>query len=256
MIPKEQLEQIVKLPAEQEFIQVLDKGGDKIWKEIIKINGKENLSLDTKGNFITSSIQDLKIENIKSQIEVENTKRAALRFDRSLKRTEKIVSRLPKPKRNKKRPLPAIPTDPIRKKEYMELDPISRIIRENPESTDVLKEIMLGLADEVSSMSYDRTLAEEKGYPTSIISNRRVSGLKALSEAWLRRKEQVIERDIDLNSPSFRNLLLHIVTTFKISMAEVNIPNSEINQAITKLSQIISTDVWEAEAKRRMLGDL
>ena len=72
----------------------------------------------------------------------------------------------------------------------------TRWIGENPESSDLLHLVMVGLAEESASIGFERAEAEREGKGTSTISVRRIGALKSVAETWLRRKEQLVDREI------------------------------------------------------------
>lgn len=142
-----------------------------------------------------------------------------------------------------------------KKKKYLSDSRFLKTVRENPESNVVLKHIMEGIAGEIESMSFDRDLAEQEGEATSMISNRIIQGYKAISEAFLRRKEQISDSELDLASPAFKNLLGFIVETIKDCMEIAEIPREEIKLVLTKTGARMNTEDWVMSARKRMRGE-
>jgi hypothetical protein len=128
-------------------------------------------------------------------------------------------------------------------------------LRRSPESTSVLKHVMEGIAVEVESMCFDRDLAERRGEATSMLSNRIIQGYKAIGDSWLKRKEQVSERELDLTSPAFKNLLVFIIETISESMQTAEIPMAEVKEALTITGEKMNSEDWVLEARKRMRGE-
>lgn len=139
-----------------------------------------------------------------------------------------------------------------RKQEVIEEDSILGVARENPESPDVLQQVVLALGEEAASIGFERQEAERQGQESSLISNRRIAALKAIADTWLKRKEQIAARGVDLESPAFKVLFDFIMTTVKEAMNSAGIRDEMIETVFAKLASSLGDDSWEAEAKRRM----
>lgn len=139
-----------------------------------------------------------------------------------------------------------------RKNETIEADAILEVARENPESPDVLQQIMLALGEEAASIGFERQEAERKGEETSLISNRRISALKAIGDTWLKRKEQIASRGVDLESPAFKVLFEYIMGTFRGALEDAGLQGEMVETVFAKLASLLNDESWEAEAKRRM----
>jgi len=142
-----------------------------------------------------------------------------------------------------------------KRKSHLQKSRFLQTIRESPESITVLKHIMEGIAGEIESMSFDRDMSEQKGESTSMISNRIIQGYKAIGEAWLKRKDQISDSELDLTSPAFKNLLQLIIETIKECMYLAEIPQEEIKLVLTKTGQMMNTEAWIIRARKRMRGE-
>lgn len=141
------------------------------------------------------------------------------------------------------------------KKRYLNNSKLLKNLRDNPESLLILQHIMEGIAGEVESMTFDRDQAEQKGESTTSISNRIIQGYRAIGDAWLRRKDQLVESELDLTSPAFANLLGLIIETIKECMQIAEIPENEIKLVLTKTGQRMNTENWIIRARKRMRGE-
>lgn len=139
-----------------------------------------------------------------------------------------------------------------RKNETIEDDTILEVARENPESPDVLQQIVLALGEEAASIGFERREAERKGDETSLISNRRIQALKAIGDTWLKRKEQITARGVDMDTPAFKELFKFIMNTFRGAMEDSGLQDEMVETVFAKLANSLGDEGWEAEAKRRM----
>jgi hypothetical protein len=137
------------------------------------------------------------------------------------------------------------------KKEALGNDPILQVARTNPEDPDLLQQIVLALGTEAASIGFERQQAELNGEKTSELSVRRINALKAIGDTWLKRREQVGTRGIDMNSPAYRVLMTEILTAFQESLASEGVRPESIQNIFTKMDRIMNAE-WEANVKTRM----
>jgi len=141
----------------------------------------------------------------------------------------------------------------IQEKEgVIDSDPILTKAKADPESPDVLQEIINALGEEQASILWERLEAERHGDETSQLSGRRIQALKTMADTWLKRKEQLVSRGVDLSSPGFRAIFEWIMATFHEAMSSSGLRPEHIEAVFAKVSQDVDTDEWAAEAKRRM----
>ena len=116
----------------------------------------------------------------------------------------------------------------------------------------MLHEVVRALGNEAASIGFERQEAERKGEATSQISMRRIGALKAMADTWLKRREQLVSRGVDMESPAFKTLFKYIMETMKSSMDTTGV-RSELTETIfAKFGKTVDSDEWAAEAKNRM----
>jgi len=143
-----------------------------------------------------------------------------------------------------------------KKRQALKEDLLLNLAKGAPESTDVLQEVMVGLANEAASIRFERSEAERQGKETSSISMRSITALKAVGDTWLRRTEQVVTRTIDLESTGFGVLFGFIMETFRVALEEAQVSPDMIKVVFSRFSKKIGTDEWKLEAKNRMKRNL
>lgn len=141
----------------------------------------------------------------------------------------------------------------IRKRQTLHQDAIRAMARRDPESPDVLQEVMVAISEEAAALKFEREQAEINGDKATVsISLKRVQALKAIGDTWLKRKEMMASGDIDLDSPQFEKLLTYIFETFGLSLEKSGV-RGELGEAIfSNLAKALSDKSWKAEARRRM----
>jgi hypothetical protein len=130
-------------------------------------------------------------------------------------------------------------------------DPILKVARKNPEDPDVLHQIVLALGDEAASIGFERLQAEMNGEKTSELSVRRIHALRALGDTWLKRKDQITTRGIDMNSPAYRVFMKEVLKAFQESLSQSGARPELIETVFAKMDKIMN-DGWEADVKNRM----
>lgn len=143
-----------------------------------------------------------------------------------------------------------------RKKDALEADPVLKVTRTDPESADVLHQVVLALGGEAASIGFERQEAERKGEETSQFSVRRINALKAMADTWLKRKEQLVSRGVDMDSPAFKTLFNYIVITMREAMDSTGVRPEVREAAFAKFGKVVDSDEWVSEARNRMKSTL
>lgn len=139
-----------------------------------------------------------------------------------------------------------------RKKDLIDQDPLVQAVVHEPDSDKVLHEVLKGLTDEVASLAYERSEAERTGQGTSTLSVRRISGLKAAADTWLKRKDQIAGKSLDPTSPGFKAAFQYILETVQEAMAAVGQRPEMVQAIFAKFGQLTAQDNWEAELRARV----
>jgi hypothetical protein len=193
---------------------------------------------------------------------IENNFDAILASDEIVVHNGSVVTMAEKPGRRKKTPVPK-PPPPVnqtvaalvqQKKNFFDTDPLLQQLESGIDAEDVLHLVMTGFAQEAASLNFERIEAERTGKETSQLSIRRINALKALGETWIKRKEQLSGRMIDLESPAFRKLFEFMLECFRESMLKGGIPRDQAETVFVALSERMTEETWEEEARKRMRG--
>ena len=137
------------------------------------------------------------------------------------------------------------------KQESLRADSLTKRLQTDPNS-DPLPEIMTGLAEEVASLKFEREEAERKGEDTAMLSTRRIKGLAALGDTWVKRAERVAS--IDLDGDHFKLLFKFILDTFRLTLEEAGLRPEQVETVFTRLGKRLEDPSWTAEARAKMKG--
>lgn len=130
-------------------------------------------------------------------------------------------------------------------------DPLTTALLDDPGQDDVLDIVMRELAQEASSLEFERREAERNGRDTSTYSLRRARILQAVGDMFLKRKEKLEGASVDLDSPQFQAALGFTMETFRDVMTEMGMRSELIETTFAKMGKRLD-DGWKAEAKARM----
>lgn len=166
------------------------------------------------------------------------------------------VVMLGRPGRKSKTELPIDPAvaDVLEaKQEHVESSLLISAAKNNPEGDDVLNHLIVAMAEEATSLEFERKEAERKGEDSSSYSAKRARVLKGLADTWLKRKERIEGAILDLDSPSFEVLMSFILETFRDAMKDSGMRGEMIETTFNKLAKKLEQG-WKEEAKARMKG--
>lgn len=208
---------VAKIPNGAKFVQVLDAKTSRLkYKAVDEIHNLDTIQVNKEGIPITMRKAPGRPQNVV----VEPATRMAAEIMRM--KAESVAS-----------------------------DPILKVAKANPDDPDVLHQVLLALGQESASIGFERQQAEMNGEKTSELSVRRISALKSIADTWLKRKDQVTTRGIDMSSPAYRILMKEVLKAFQESLAASGIRPEMVETVFTKLGKIMN-DGWEAEVKARI----
>jgi hypothetical protein len=142
-----------------------------------------------------------------------------------------------------------------RKKTKIKSDKVLGETVSNPDSENVLTQVLVGLAEESASLAFEREEAERRGEKTSQISVRRVSALRTLGDTWLKKKDIMSSKSIDLESKAFKKLFGHIAETFRKACDEAGVRPELAESVFATFGSLVDDPEWMTDAKKAMEKD-
>jgi hypothetical protein len=133
--------------------------------------------------------------------------------------------------------------------EELEDDDICVAIKGDDTPDAVLKSVLMGLAEEQSSLKILRHTKSKDGKDTSFISLKRGTLLKYMSETLLQRQALVGGTgDLDFRGPKFREVFKMFLKAISDSFDEVHIPSEYRDMFFHALSK--NLEGWENRAEK------
>ena len=212
-------ELVAKIPEGAARVLVLEESGRRRWRDVADLGDKDEILTKKNGSPIIMMKQPGRKQNV-HLVPANDTVKAILE----------------------------------RKKEMLGEDPILKLVKDTPRSSEVLQEIVVGLTEEAASIKFERLEAERKGKETSTLSLRRINALRAAGDTILKREEQLSARGVNPDSKAFRAAFEYIVTTMQEAMNGTGIRNEAIEAAFARFSEIVGTPEWEAELQNVIKG--
>ena len=209
-------EMLEKIPKDAKYVQVVTEKGERKYREIKDLAETDELQLTTAGIPIS-----MKTPPGRPKVVVQPANDAV--------------------------------RDSIkRKRDTMEDDPVLRATRKDPESPDVLRQVLLALSEESACIKFDRIEAERTGQDTGTHSARRINALKSLVDTWLKRKDQLGSKDVDIRAPTIRMLLTYVLDTVREAMTSCGEQEEMIQTVFAKTAQMMGDESWENDLRNRM----
>jgi hypothetical protein len=151
-------------------------------------------------------------------------------------------------------PLPNATVSSIRtrRKDVIETDEVLEVARKSPDSSDLLSRVIEGLAEESASLAFERAEAERRGESTAQISIKRVQALKAVGDTWLKKKEIISSKGVDLESPAFKIIFSHIAETFRKACDDSGLRPEMAESVFAEFGKLVDDPEWVKEALARV----
>ena len=159
-----------------------------------------------------------------------------------------------RPKKNSglKPVTPQIAQVEAQRDEHLQLEAVSVEVGKDPDSEDVFKALMSGMAAEAASIEFDRMEAQRNGENATNHAAKRARILKAMADLHLKRKQQQEGGMIDLEGPPFQAIFALILETFRDVLEAAGTRPEHVDTVFAKLVSELGDDTWKEEAKSRM----
>jgi len=142
-----------------------------------------------------------------------------------------------------------------RKQTKLNSDAVFDQTKKNADSSEVLTHVLVGLAEESASLAFEREEAERRGESTSQISLRRVNALRAVGDTWIKKKELMSGKALDLESKAFKKVFGHIAETFRKACDEAGVRPELAESVFATFGKMVDDPEWLIDAKKAMESD-
>lgn len=140
------------------------------------------------------------------------------------------------------------------REDFIETTPLVQAVDANPDSDDVIEQVLKGMAAEAAALEFERKEAERNNRDNNITTNisvRRGRILKAMADIWVKRRSLAQGGLIDLEGEAAKKLIGFVLETVRASMEDVGLRDEAIETVFVKLSKKLD-DGWKQEAIVRM----
>lgn len=142
------------------------------------------------------------------------------------------------------------------REKFLSNDPLRRTIEEDFESVNVLRNVMLKLAESAASIEFEIGEAVRLGQPVSQLARRHSIILTSLRDASVKRIEQKLKnQEIDIESPAFRSVFLLVVETLRDAMVKSGVDAEMVSLVLSEFANEVETEEWRNKAVQSQKGD-
>ena len=137
-----------------------------------------------------------------------------------------------------------------RREKTIETSDLRQRIEQEPDSLDVLDDLMLELAREVGGLEFDRSeQIRKKGAADPTYSSKRVTALKAIGDMFFKKRDQLLEENFDFSSRKFQKLFEFWFRKVRNAAKQV-MAEEEVELFFEQLEQ--DFEDWEDEAMKHI----
>lgn len=131
--------------------------------------------------------------------------------------------------------------------------PIVTSADEDPESLDLFDNLIKGMSHGIAALEYESKQAISQNQSSVPAISKQMIAMRSTADLWLKRRDQISTKAIDLDSRSFKELFKFIMETFRAAMKASGIRQEKIESVFGNLSDLMSHEQgWEDEATKRM----
>ena len=165
------------------------------------------------------------------------------------------LKKISKRKRGRPRKIKLLPKDPVtaqidkERQDHFKGDNLLKLLANKPNSLDVMDMLMFELAREASSLQFERMEAERLGLDTTIISSKKVTALKGVSDIYFRKRDAILGQAFDLKSTRFSKFIEWLLSEVVAKAArEANLTSEQISILFDHIANAFDNEKWDQEA--------
>lgn len=134
--------------------------------------------------------------------------------------------------------------------EYVKKQPLTKAILDKYNTIDVIDVVLLEIAEELAHLKYERRRAVKEGKNTANYSMGRITSLRNIADLLLKKRESVLQEELNLKSPRFQAVFKVWMEFFHDSMEKSGI-SAEV---IDVVFQQMKADMIDWEKKMSVAG--
>lgn len=157
--------------------------------------------------------------------------------------------------RGRPRKIDLLPANPVvaeiekQREEYVSKNRLLKKLKKDPNSLDVLDQLLLDLASEAAHLGFERTEQGRHGNDTSSTSRGRITALKQMADLYFKKRDAVLDQSFDFKSKRFEKLLEWIlVRVVRDSAIKSGLTEEQISILFDNIGKTFDDDRWSEEA--------
>jgi len=157
--------------------------------------------------------------------------------------------------RGRPRKIELLPSNPVvaqiekQREEYVSKNRLLKKLKKDPNSLDVLDQLLLDLASESANLGFERTEQGRNGEDTSATSRARITALKQMADLYFKKRDALLDQAFDFKSKRFEKLLEWLfVKVVRDSALQSGLSEEQINILFDNIGKKFDDDRWGEEA--------
>jgi hypothetical protein len=161
-------------------------------------------------------------------------------------------------KRGRGRPkkVTLLPDNPVvaqiekEREDFLKKDRLLKKLRKDPNSLDVLDQMVTDLAFEAALLSFERSEQARHGKDTSVTSGKKITALGKMADLFLKKRSAVLDQAFDFKSKRFEKLLQWLlINIVRDSAIDSGMSEELVNILFDNIGKKFDDDRWMDEAK-------
>lgn len=157
--------------------------------------------------------------------------------------------------RGRPRKIELLPANPVvaqiekQREEYVNKNRLLKKLKKDPNSLDILDQLMTDLAYEAAHLGFERSEQGRHGNETSQTSRSRITALKQMADLYFKKRDAVLDQAFDFKSKRFEKLLEWIlVRVVRDSALQSGLSEEQISILFDNIGKKFDDDRWTEDA--------
>lgn len=128
-------------------------------------------------------------------------------------------------------------------------DGLLKALKKDPNSLNVLDQIVKQMAYEASMLDFERQELQRKGEDASVVSGKKILALARTADLYFKKRDAVLDQAFDFKSKRFEKLLEWLfMKVVKKSAQEAGLSGEQLTILFNKISEKFEDERWTEDA--------
>jgi len=157
--------------------------------------------------------------------------------------------------RGRPRKIELLPDNPVvaqiekEREDYLKKNRLLKRLKKNPDSLDVLDQMLTDLAYESALLGFEREEQARHGKDTTVTSGKRITALKTMADLYFKKRDAVLDQAFDFKSKRFEKLLEWIlIKVVRESAVQSGLSEEQISILFDFIGKKFDDDRWDEDA--------